>query len=387
MKPADAPPKEEAKPAEKAIEFTSVPRLTARWDLQVADAWKVLWSPDGGSVAAVGVESSDLKNQRPVFYLIQYPGKSDPRDRIRTLLPTDGHFVGFSPDGKFAITDLREYHLLSGYHRLTWWDPSKAEARGPFELRGAAKVRTVDFDGADLHGYAFTRDGKTFRTIRNEYDAKGAVTSAEVVELDATTGKTGKVLLKLGAGNPLFTPAPVFSPDATRLAVIDKDHTKVLVYDLDRGTKLSEYAFQGEKPANEDLILRVVFSQDGKRLVVARSVGQLSVVNADTGEPLPALEGLANVSTSPHPQAFSGDGRLLVLSGSYREPLGKGGSARPGRTFLTVWDTRTGKIVKSWNRSPQVAFCPTRPVLAMLEGNGENATRIGFWDFAEVEKK
>jgi hypothetical protein len=53
-----------------------------------------------------------------------------------------------------------------------------------------------------------------------------------------------------------------------------------------------------------------------------------------------------------------------------------------------VWDTQTGKVVKSWNRSPQVAFCPTRPVLAVLEQNGESGTRVGFWDFAaEVEKK
>jgi hypothetical protein len=43
--------------------------------------------------------------------------------------------------------------------------------------------------------------------------------------------------------------------------------------------------------------------------------------------------------------------------------------------------------VKSWDRSPTVAFCPTRPVLAMLEAN-DNETRIGFWDFAaEAEKK
>lgn len=56
--------------------------------------------------------------------------------------------------------------------------------------------------------------------------------------------------------------------------------------------------------------------------------------------------------------------------------------------FLTVWDTQTGKALNSWERSLVVAFCPTRPVLAMLEPNGDDQTRVGFWDFAEeVEKK
>jgi hypothetical protein len=55
---------------------------------------------------------------------------------------------------------------------------------------------------------------------------------------------------------------------------------------------------------------------------------------------------------------------------------------------LTVWDTQTGKVLKSWNRSSQVAFNPTRPLLAILEFKDEGATRVGFWDFAaEVEKK
>jgi hypothetical protein len=108
---------------------------------------------------------------------------------------------------------------------------------------------------------------------------------------------------------------------------------------------------------------------------------------------LSELEGLATatVQTYPEPFAFSGDGRLLALRGEYQEPpelKGRPGfRSVPGRGFLTVWDTRTGKVVKSWNRSPQVAFCPTRPVLAMMEANGDN-TRIGFWDFsAEVERK
>ena len=57
---------------------------------------------------------------------------------------------------------------------------------------------------------------------------------------------------------------------------------------------------------------------------------------------------------------------------------------------LGVWDTDTGKLLKAWDEHAPagVAFHPTRPVLAILERNGENTTRLGLWDFAaEVEKK
>jgi hypothetical protein len=84
---------------------------------------------------------------------------------------------------------------------------------------------------------------------------------------------------------------------------------------------------------------------------------------------------------------------LLALRGNIREPSKKGGTPSfgrpiPARSFLTVWDAQTGKVVKTWNRGAHVAFSPTRPVLAMIERNGESDTRVGFWDFAaEVEKK
>ena len=57
------------------------------------------------------------------------------------------------------------------------------------------------------------------------------------------------------------------------------------------------------------------------------------------------------------------------------------------QSFLAVWDTQTGKIVKTWEMSPTVAFNPTRPILAVLEDN-EGDTRLGLWDFsAEAGEK
>ena len=139
----------------------------------------------------------------------------------------------------------------------------------------------------------------------------------------------------------------------------------------------------------------MIFSPDGRRLVVARTVGQTVVLNADSGEALPELEGTKTVETFPAPYAFTGDGRLLVLSGT-QYALRRGGSPKAfgsrevlfqSGSFLTVWDTRTGKVLKSWDRSAKAAFNPVRPLLAILERNDEQ-TRLGLWDFAaEVGKK
>jgi WD40 repeat protein len=333
-----------------------------------------------------------------LFCLVKYTGKAQPGEVIRKALQKDTEFVGFTPDGKQVVTALREYGLLSGYHRLTYWDFAKTE--GPtfltepptLTLTTAAKVRSLDFDGGELREYAFPTDGKTFRSLRFERDSKGEVTRTEVVEVDGMTEEIGKTLLILDSAYTRFSHRFTFSPDGKRLGVFTNDVAKIAVYDLDRGEKLSEYKFPAERPGDFDLVLRMAFSQDGKRLVVARAIGQTVVLNADTGEALPVLEGLAMTSTSPDPQAFSGDGRLLAMRGTVHEPPRKGGIPSSGhrrevRSFLTVWDTQTGKVVKSWNRGPYAVFSPTRPVLAILEANGDS-TRVGFWDFtAEVEKK
>jgi hypothetical protein len=61
------------------------------------------------------------------------------------------------------------------------------------------------------------------------------------------------------------------------------------------------------------------------------------------------------------------------------------------KTFMTVWDTRTGKNVKTWEdiRDLQVAFNPVRPLLAAVElTKGSPHVRFGLWDFsADIAEK
>jgi RNA polymerase sigma factor (sigma-70 family) len=402
--------KDEEKPGEK-VAYTTRPRMLSGRDSYLTSIRRMVWSADGAKLAYQGIWKGNVKSPTGGNSIAVDETLLDPKGESRRIpIEQSRNLVGFSRDGKLLITDQREYNLVSGFHRLlfTRLDDERLARRGQQE--DADKV--VNLDADDTHGYAFAADGKTFRTIAFEHDSLGVMKKLEVREVDATTGKTLKSLMKIDYEQHLL------SPHGRRLATIDKGG-KVVVYDVNRGAKLSSYTLAelpsapqpsgpagfGSGPFSINMTPQLGFSPDGNRLVVSRALGQTVVLNAQTGAALPALEGteLTEMFTQPH--AFSGDGRLLALTGSRWSvkkfvppgPRGKSGfrdgleqtSVSRDKSFLTVWDTQTGKVVKSWGGSQLVvAFNPVRPVLAILEANGENSTRIGLWDFsAEVEKK
>jgi hypothetical protein len=111
------------------------------------------------------------------------------------------------------------------------------------------------------------------------------------------------------------------------------------------------------------------------------------------------------MDTFARSHSFSAGGRLLALSGNrfdlvkqkpgekvLPEHMQTQISRKSKRPFLTVWDTQTGKILKTWetfDQIPRVAFNPVRPILAMFEQRGDDNTRLGLWDFSSTaaEKK
>ena len=291
--------------------------------------------------------------------------------------------IGFTPSGNGLITDQREYQLVSGFHRLrflrTEFTPERAAVN-------SHDPRIVELDSEETHGYAFAADGKTFRTLAYERDGSGQPKKIEVREVDATTGKTLKSLLKIDYTEHLL------SPNGKRLATLDADG-KLVIIDVDRGAKLSAHSLPepaalppldssrqaqfggnfagmlgggGSRSAREHHYL--VFSPDASKLVVSRAIGQTVVIDTETGKPLPALEGVEMMRTHPTSHAFTGDGRLLVMTGTHytiqkttvrdRQVAKEQDVLSPGRNFLTVWDTQTGKVVKSWDRSPRRGVQP-----------------------------
>ncbi len=397
-KPADAPqPKGEVKPDGKEVTFTSNPRMRRMFDVNLVRT-SIRWNATGTHIAVQGDEYDppDAKKSRPVVWLF---GVGE-RDERRALYPEAGtSLVGVTPDGSRVITDIREYQLISGHHQLKWWGdrgpPPAGPVFGPLPPRDVWIVlKSVDLDLPETHGYAFASDGKAYRTVAHLRDASGDLKQLEVLDVDAATGKLRKSLLKVDYGSH------VMSANGKRLVVMETE-VRYAVYDLDRGMKLRSATLiepvKDAPPLQKQPTLRI--SPDGRFLLVLRGIGRVQVVNADAGVEMPPLEGGSSAFIYPDGNAFSDDGRLMAAAGqrykiTTKQP-GDGAQKEPsyGSDFLCVWDTQTGKAVKVWDRgrghsTARVAFNPTRPLLAILEANGDSGTRVGFWDFAaEVEKK
>jgi RNA polymerase sigma factor (sigma-70 family) len=359
-------PDPEAKPVGKAA-YTTQPKLRVARDYKIGNVYALEWSPDGNILAVAGSAKE---------YLVQVDGPFEPDGNTASLRPgqialeATSRFVGFTPDGRELVTEQRERELVSGHHRLRYWvqePPMKGSETFP------KVVRTVDLDAGDTHGYAFAADGKTFRTIAYERDGSGAATKFAVQEVDAATGKTLKTLLRAEGGFRRYA----LSDHGKRLSLLDVKGT-LAVHDVDTGKSLWTKSLE-EQPGREGDIRSLQFSPDGRRLAVFGGETPYRLYDATTGKPLAKFE---KGEEFPYPGAssFTADGRLLAAS------LDQGTSGPP--EYLCVWDCNTGKLLKKWDRKVLVAFHPSKPILAIIEANGENKSRLGLWDFAaEVEKK
>jgi RNA polymerase sigma factor (sigma-70 family) len=407
------------KSEDKPIAFTHTPKLRHTTDMDLLGDLTVFWNAQGTHLAIGANKGKEL--------VVQHYAAADLRDRFAFTFPYYSQLAGFTADGKRFLVELREYRLVSGLHQLRY--------SGDVTERQHHMCVEIDLDPKETEGYAFAADWKTFRTVAIDRDPKEQwkINKLHVLEVDAVTGKHIKSLLTIDSGT--FT----LSTDGKRLAVLGSDD-KVVVYDVDRATKLSSHQLVGSvinapKYADFSYHLKIknnspslTFSPDGHRLIVCRGIGntqdysdekkqtdriavikggigQTVVLNTDTGEPLPPLEGVECLDTSSGSHPFSANGRLLVLCGDRYEiaKLKMGEKEQPEhlRTqilsksrsrFLTVWDTQTGKILKSWetwDESQQVAFNPVRPLLAVFEKRGDDRTRLGLWDFSAefTEKK
>ena len=409
---AEPQPKEEPKPGEKVLAFTDAPKKRHSFDVALSNVATVLWNATGTHIAIYGARAvgEGVIHNRPFAEMPERKVAkvpfvavlAVPMDRTIVQLELDAGTwpVAVAPDGNGLVTAVREYNLISGHHHLQFRHAKKVN---PDELTKLDVVRKVELDLPETHGYAFAADWKTYRTVAHDSAAAGRVTKLEVLEVDATTGKVGKSLLKLDFGTYSL------SANGKRLAVLSADATKVTVHDVDTGAKACEHTFAADTPidlpggktaelppwqvggSTQPFLL---LSPDGRRLVVSRGTGRTHVINADTGAALPKLEGAALARTYPDTPTFTRDGRLLAatyLGYNVTADAAKGGLKGRSHwssteTFLTVWDTQTGKALKTWktpNSVASVTFSPTKPLLAILEPNGADSTRVGFWDFAE----
>jgi predicted DNA-binding protein (UPF0251 family)/WD40 repeat protein len=410
----DPAPEQKPDPAAKEgekVEFTTSPRRSFIQDAHISNVNQIAWSPDGSLLAYQGTaqplgKGDNTQVSLNAIFMIRINATESSGFGGLTFGKSE-KLVGFSNDGKSLIAEVREYNLVSGFHRLTyrsWKDnqPRKEKDAPVFGFVGEPGTGTwkvqkiVELDSAETHGYAFSADGKTFRTVAFNRTPMGI--KFIVQEVDAATGKTLKSLLTVDGG--MQTPYAL-SSDGKRLALLwgaDVKSQVLQIYDVDGGDK-TVYVFPEEKPDAAPYRgigdTSIVFSQDGKRLVLTRGIGRVTVHNCATGKLLPVLEGADVLLSYPAPHAFSADSRLIAMTGrTYAKKTTKSGFGGEQTSwsslgqFLAVWEIETGKLLKMWDAQVKVVgFHPSKPILAILEPNGESATRIGLWDFAAATDK
>lgn len=397
-KPAEQPkPKEEPKQKdEKVVAFATAPKLQHSFDLAIGGSLTVMWNANGTHLAVAGDATGGAAGAKKIRWLVLCGIARDTKP-VSVLLDDGASLVGVSADGTGLATALREHHLISGRHQLKLWTVVKSGSADTGDWKTQIRLaRTVELDSTHTEGEAFAPDLKSYRTVAWVPDVDGKVGKLDVLEVDTATGQARKLPLL-----PAFRGARALSPDGKRLAVFNSGASQVSIYNIDREEDISTHTFAGEKATDHPLPVpeqaSVDFSADGKRVVTSRGVSGTTVLDADTGRAFPALEGLKAAHASPDAHCFGADGRLLAARcETYKSLIRKGPGGKeqtslsPDATVMTVWDTQTGKVLKTWKSGGgvRVAFNPTKPLLAILEPNGEGETRVGFWDFAaDVQKK
>lgn len=395
----------EPKREEKGDARPGAPELRRAFDVDLKNVQDAIWSPNGSQLAVTG--TFDKQGAVRVFAMTE-DGK--PELGYRSLAREPGErLVGFTPNSKQVITELREYELVSGFHKLTFWEPAKDD---PNFLRPTA---TVSLQPERTHWCAFAKDGKSYRavvsekrTIQTKRDpvadgpAVGDVFERDLIvklavrEVSAETGKTIRTLQTMQGEFDSFQ----LSRDGSLLAVGQTDG--VTICSIPSGKKVftplipkprknpgtprprpATPMAEPEPVNNSDLPgeLSVEMSPNGNVVLASRSSERPVAINGATGKVLPALEDAESLFVFEGQSSFSADGRLVAVVGN-RVVRGR------NDPFLKVWDTHTGKLLKSWSTSRvTVAFHPTKPFLAILEPH-EQRTRLGLWDFsAEVAEE
>jgi RNA polymerase sigma factor (sigma-70 family) len=427
-------------PKAKGAGFTTSPKLREAIDLPMRDGWRVVWSPTGDRLIVVGPrEGGGVGMMAPaggeggpplgglmagggaseLLYLVRTANATTPQPVGFVPVAEPQRFISFTPDGKQIVTVQREQKLVSGRHRVTFWSIEGGEGGGgpgggvsgppggtggPGALEGGAGPgsygppggrdvlleprKSFDIDAGQSNDFVFAADGKSYRTLVLTQDVD-AIRKIAVRRVDAGTGKTLETLFTLEGPKRIAQ----LTADGKRVVTLNASDNDIRMSPLAGGKGWSVVpaleTVGRSPPPLHPTPLRL--SHDGGRVLVAYGMSKLAMIDGTAGVAGPVLEGVDFIETSPGAAAFSAGGKLVAVPYTridvqvFEKKNSKGEPQTAysrGETRLAVWDTTTGKLVRSWpGRVTAVAFHPTRPVLAVLEPNGAQ-TRLGLWDFS-----
>ncbi len=329
----------------------------------------------------------------------------------------------FSPDGRHVLTFSGEGAEAGKANVIALWEATTGRPV-PLTLPAAPEANGYQAgfskDGRRLLTYSFsyggpaaapptvsevwvweTATGQQVSKIRCEGDCNLAVFSPDGLRVltghgngtariwDAATGAACTPTLKHAEKGSVQVG---FSPDGRRALTFngvggwpdaDAVAAEVRLWDAASGQPIGP-AF---KPAgnvlpsaftDEGMLLNVVFSPDGRRVLTALGGGTAQVWEAETGRPVtPPLKTTGTTGIGSSPVSFSPDGRRVVTAGG---EFRRSGQAR-------VWDTETGQAVTpALHHEDQVAHVEFSPDgRHVLTASMDGTARV--WDAATGEPR
>ncbi|HYH67927.1 MAG TPA: RNA polymerase sigma factor [Urbifossiella sp.] len=402
--PKAQPKKDDKEPQERP----GAPRLRHWSDLNIRLPRNVFWTADGSLLAIQG-QRPDGDAAGAMAKLVAGAGDflvvaADVPNTVGDLyhLPARGSVVGFLPSDKYLLTVVRESGLISGASSFQVWKRSSVQRPGRPGVEEVYSGRENIPIPEDAYHFTPTPDGKTIRYLVPEAGTPVPQFSIGSGTLGAKEFTDGN---RSGPVKGSFR-ALLFTPDAARVVTLT-DAGAVEAYGLDGkrqwaagppdGVAKSPFGVEGGPTHHPTLAA----ARDGSRVLVVRGFVPPAVFDAATGKARPALEGGEPSERATRVQAaVSANGRLAALlytpavprpnpfagplAGNPQPKGGPGGGRGflgKGEAKLAVWDTETGRLVRSWRGDAlALSFHPTQPRLAILEANS-GQTRLGLWDF------
>jgi RNA polymerase sigma factor (sigma-70 family) len=389
-KPAPAA-KVEVKVPDKGT-VASRPHMLRRVELRNAVAANLTWSHDG-KLLALGIADESAMQQ---YIRVYDTAALTPLAIVQTK---SWRVIGFYRDQPVLVMYHRGEGQINVESKLEFWripEPGKAFA----SLDTPTKVTLLD--PADGTPFALIPGDQSVLCVA-ERNVRGASDRSSQVRftfriIDLGTGRLVQEVLQLQCSGSLTY---CVSPDGKNLflGIFDgeKGTGRLECWATDTGKRswkkeIAEIASGKQLP--KLLQMPITVSPDGKLIaaIVPRKsppeasdtvLSEFRLFDAATGAEGTRLEG--QPTSFSNAISFSNAGRMLINGSTL--------STSPHNWELAIWDTKSGKILKSWPGNANAQFSPSRPVVAILEythgyeGNKQISISIlGLWDVSPLLK-